>query len=157
LRLEKSVQTDSHGTVLWSSTPLIVTFNAQAKSVSISLPPLATLQQAISFNQQPEIHLYDECNKRLDNQQDRLFSNKEESFERAMMHYNIKGHIASVPRFAHFHSLEQIPFSNNNLYFASEADTQNYSHMRILQLWYAKMGSATRQRLALLLRALHAS
>ncbi|WP_245181541.1 DUF2057 family protein [Erwinia tracheiphila] len=90
LRLEKSVQTDSHGTVLWSSTPLIVTFNAQAKSVSISLPPLATLQQAISFNQQPEIHLYDECNKRLDNQQDRLFSNKEESFERAMMHYNIK-------------------------------------------------------------------
>ncbi|MCX8957432.1 YccT family protein [Erwinia psidii] len=150
-RIEKNLKAGAHSASRWVSSPLIVTFNAQVQSITITLPVLTTLQQGMTFNQRPEFHLYDEHSKLMESQQDRLVTVSDENFEQAMVAYNMEGKIASVPRFA------QPPTPSNSLYFAGHLNEGRTPRDRVLQLWYDQVDSATRQRLAMLLRALHDS
>lgn len=156
-RMEKNLRTNSHDHTPWASGPLIVTFNAQVRSITITLPSVTTLQQGVKFNQRPEFDLFDEHNQRVESQQDRLVTPKDENFEQAMLTYNQEGNIASVPRFAQPHAPSSSSLSSSALYFARETHEVNAPRSRVLQLWYAQVDSATRQRLAMLLKALQAS
>jgi uncharacterized protein YccT (UPF0319 family) len=69
-----------------------------------------------------------------------------------MVVYNLKGNVASVPRFAQGQS-STTPISNDSQDFANG----NHAGSRVLQLWYQQVDSATRQRFVMLMRALRTS
>ncbi|MEW5287810.1 DUF2057 family protein [Erwinia papayae] len=156
-RMEKNLKNSSQTLIPWISNPLIVTFNAQVRSISITLPALTTVQQGMAFNTHPEFHLYDEHHQLIESQQDHLMTAKDENFEQAMVAYNMQGNVASVPRFAQSHTAGSSSVGNRALDFAQDTGSTVTSGSRVLQLWYDQVDSATRQRLAMLLRALRAT
>lgn len=151
-RVEKSLKKDAQMATPWMSVPLIVTFTTQAKSVTITLPPLATTAQGKSFDKHPEFQLLNEHGAVIESQQDRLLAKVGSNYEQAMMMYNLKGNVASVPRFAQAQTTST-SIGNESQDFASG----NHAGSRILQLWYQQVDSATRQRFVMLMRALRTS
>ncbi|WP_158784256.1 DUF2057 family protein [Pantoea sp. BAV 3049] len=156
-RVEKNLKISPQMASSWVSTPLIVTFKAQAQSITITLPELTTAQQGKMFDKRPEFQLYDEHHQLIENQQDRLLTVSGENYEQAMVAYNMKSNVASVPRFAQPHTTSNLPADINALDYASDAANGSHSGSRVLQLWYQQVDSATRQRLVMLLRALRTS
>lgn len=156
-RVEKNLKTSPQMASSWVSTPLIVTFTAQAQSITITLPELTTAQQGKIFNKHPEFQLYDEHHQLVESQQDRLIAVSDDNYEQAMVAYNMKSNVASVPRFAQPHTTSTFPAGINALDYASDAESESQSGSRVLQLWYQQVDSATRQRLVMLLRALRTS
>lgn len=148
-RIEKSINRSHQKTQNWVSSPLIATFNSQAKSITISLPALVTLQDAKRFEQHPDFQLINELGAVVESRRDRLTPGSDSSYEQAMMSYNLKGNVASVPRFAQ----PQTSQSAGNIE-ASEFANDNHPGHRVLQLWYQQVDSATRQRFVMLMRAL---
>jgi len=157
-RVEKSLKTNQQIASLWVSTPLIATFTTQTKSITITLPMLMTLQQGKLFNQHPEFQLYDEHHQLIESQQDCLIAITDDNYEHAMMVYNMKSNIASVPRFAQSPSPSRFSGDASVLNETSyDANSENHADYRILHLWYQQVDTATRQRLRRLLRVLSIS
>ncbi|KAB8313258.1 DUF2057 domain-containing protein [Erwinia endophytica] len=156
-RVEKNLQVDPQMTSQWVSTPLIATFTAQTKSITIALPTLMSIQQGTLFNQHPEFQLYDEHHQLVDNQQDYLIALTDDNYEQAMMVYNMKNNIASVPRFAQPTSSSHFPAAANDLNETRDTNGEEHVSHRILYLWYQQVDTATRQRLRGLLRVLRTS
>lgn len=151
-RVEKSLKKDAQMATPWTSSPLIVTFTTQAKAITITLPPLTTVAQGKAFEKHPEFQLLNEHGAVIESQQDRLMSKSETNYEQVMVMYNLKGHVASVPRFAQ-------PQTSGSLSGHDVQDFANGNHPgnRVLQLWYQQVDSATRQRFVMLMRALRTS
>lgn len=151
-RVEKSLNKDAQKSTSWSSSPLIVTFTTRARAITITLPPLTTVAQGKAFDKHPEFQLLNEHGAVIESQQDRLLTKPGTNYEQVMVIYNLKGNVASVPRFAQLHTSgtssgsERQDFANGNL-----------PGSRILQLWYQQVDSATRQRFVMLMRALRTS
>lgn len=148
-RVEKSLPRSHQKTENWISPPLIATFTARAKSITIALPELLTHQDTKRFDQHPDFQLVNEQGTVVESRRDRLASGSDSSYEQAMMSYNLKGNVASVPRFAH----PQTSHSASNVEEAEFANDNTPGH-RVLQLWYQQVDSATRQRFVMLMRAL---
>lgn len=151
-RVEKNLKKDAQMAAPWVSTPLIVTFTTQAKSVTITLPPLLTVRQGKAFDKHPEFQLLDEHGAVVESQQDHLMARADTNYEQVMVLYNLKGNVASVPRFAQPQT-SYTPVSHGSQDVASG----NHAGNRILQLWYHQVDSATRQRFVMLMRALRTS
>ncbi|CAX59079.1 DUF2057 family protein [Erwinia billingiae] len=151
-RVEKSLKKDAQMATPWVSTPLIVTFTSQAKSVTITLPPLTTTAQGKMFDKHPTFQLLNEHGAVVESQQDHLLVKADNNYEQAMVVYNLKGNVASVPRFAQGQT-STTPISNDSQDFANG----NHAGSRVLQLWYQQVDSATRQRFVMLMRALRTS
>lgn len=151
-RVEKSLKKDAQMATPWISVPLIVTFTTKAQSITITLPSLATTAQGKLFDKKPEFQLLDEHGAVIESQQDRLVVKPGTNFEQVMVMYNLKGNVASVPRFAQPQPSNS-PVSKSSLDFASG----NHAGNRVLQLWYQQVDSATRQRFVMLMRALRTS
>ncbi|MEM6159776.1 DUF2057 family protein [Erwinia sp. P6884] len=151
-RVEKNLHKHGHPATAWISTPLIVTFTAQAKSITIRYPSFTTLQQGKAFNKKPDFQLVDEKGVTVDSQQDRLLSIRSENYEQAMAIYNLKGNAASVPRFAQPHTSSS-PVNDSPPNLVSDRHPTG----RILQLWYQQVDAATRQRFGTLMQALRIS
>ncbi|MCU5775155.1 DUF2057 family protein [Erwiniaceae bacterium BAC15a-03b] len=147
-RVEKTVARDRQ----YLSVPLIATFNAQAKSITISLPALQTLSERRKFDAAPDFQLIDDQGKEIASKRDRLLTSHNSDLEKAMIAYNRNGQVASVPRFAQPQattSITQPPPADLAL---NDTPTE-----RLLNLWYHQVDSATRQRLVLWMKALRAS
>ena len=151
-RVEKNLNKDAHKTITWNSSPLIVTFTTQAKAITITLPPLITVAQGKAFDKLPEFQLLDEHGAVIESQQDRLLTKSGSNYEQVMVIYNLKGNVASVPRFAQPHTSGS-PSGTDGQDFA----IGNHPGSRVLQLWYQQVDSATRQRFIMLMRALRTS
>lgn len=151
-RVEKSLKKDAQMATPWISVPLIVTFTTRAQSITITLPSLTTMAQGKLFDKKPEFQLLDEHGAVIESQQDRLVVKPGTNFEQVMVIYNLKGNVASVPRFAQPQPSNS-PVSKSSLDFANG----NHAGNRVLQLWYQQVDSATRQRFVMLMRALRTS
>lgn len=150
-RVEKNLLNKRQVTSPWLSTPLIATFTAQVRSVTITLPTLNTLQQGQAFNKHPQFQLFDEQGKKIESLQDWLITNSE-NYEQAMIAFNLQGKSASVPRFAQPHTS-----AKSTSLPGLDVTREDSPGTRVLQLWYQQVDSATRQRFVLLMRALHTS
>ncbi|WP_338567587.1 DUF2057 family protein [Erwinia sp. E_sp_B01_3] len=129
-----------------------MTFTTKAQAITITLPPLSTAAQGKVFDKKPEFQLLDEHGAVIESQQDHLIVKPGTNFEQVMVIYNLKGNVASVPRFAQPQPSSS-PVSSSSLDFANG----NHAGNRVLQLWYQQVDSATRQRFVLLMRALRTS
>ncbi|MBP2170660.1 uncharacterized protein YccT (UPF0319 family) [Erwinia toletana] len=147
-RVEKTVTHDRQ----YLSVPLIATFNAQAKSITIRLPALQTPSERKKFDATPDFQLVDEQGKEIASKRDRLLTSHNSDLEKAMIAYNRNGQVASVPRFAE-------PQATTSITQQPPADLalNDTAAERLLNLWYHQVDSATRQRLVLWMKALRAS
>lgn len=151
-RVEKKLHKSGQAATAWASAPLIVTFRAEAKSITIQYPSFTTLHQGNAFNKKPHFQLVDEKGAEVESQQDRLVNTRSEDYEQAMAIYNLKGSIASVPRFAQPQT-SRSPVNESAPNLASDRHPTG----RILQLWYQQVDAATRQRFGTLMQALRIS
>lgn len=152
-RVEKSFHIPAHNPVNWVSTPQIVTFTARSRSVLIQLPPLASLREVRMFDRKSQFTLVDENGTEIENKRDLLSVTTSSDFEQAMIHYNLNGENASVPRFAQpgkHTALSAVQQQELALDRRSPAE-------RMLHLWYQQVDAATRQRFITLMKALHTS
>lgn len=152
-RVEKNLPKDRHTPARqYVSVPLIATFTAQAKSVTIRLPELQTPHDAKQFDKSAEFQLVDEQGHEIASKRDRLVTSHNSDLEQAMIAYNRNGQVASVPRFAQ-------PQATTSINQAVPADlaVNDTPAERLLNLWFHQVDSATRQRLVLWMKALRAS
>ena len=154
-RVEKALDA-SHGNAKRSyiSAPLIVTFVAKAKSISIRLPELESLHARRQFDKNSTYTLVDEKGQPVVSRRDRLplLDGHQTDLEKALIAYNRNGQIASVPRFA-----QQPPLSIHQDKFPTDVIGANMPTERLLQLWFHQVDSATRQRLVSWMKALRPS
>nr|WP_314419766.1 DUF2057 family protein [uncultured Erwinia sp.] len=152
-RVEKSFHLPAHSPVTWVSAPQIVTFTARSRSVLIQLPPLASVRDTRIFDKKPQFTLVDENGTEIQNQRDFLTVLPGSDFEQAMIHYNLNGESASVPRFA-----QPVKHAALNGSQAQDLALDRRSPAeRMLHLWYQQVDAATRQRFITLMKALHTS
>ncbi|YCH31972.1 DUF2057 family protein [Erwinia sp. D4-22] len=154
-RVEKVLDT-SHGNARRSyiSAPLIVTFVANTKSISIRLPALENLRDRRQFDKNSAFILIDEKGQTVASRRDRLPlpDGHQTDLEKALIAYNRNGQVASVPRFA-----QQPPLSMQQDKFPVDVVGANMSGERLFQLWFHQVDSATRQRLVSWMKALRPS
>lgn len=152
-RVEKTLPKDRHiAARQYVSVPLIVTFTAKAKSVTIRLPELETSREVKQFDKSPDFQLIDEQGKEIASKRDRLMSSHSSDLEQAMMAYNRDGQVASVPRFARPQATTSI-----NPPVPADLALNDTPAERLLNLWFHQVDSATRQRLVMWMKALRAS
>jgi len=152
-RVEKTLDKDRlHAAREYVSVPLIVTFTAQAKSVTIRLPALQTLHDARRFDKTADFQLVDEQGNEITSRRDRLLTDRNSDLEQAMIAYNRNGQVASVPRFAQPQATTDVsPF------VPSDLAVNNTATERMLNLWFHQVDSATRQCLVLWIKSLRES
>ncbi|WP_230479496.1 YccT family protein [Izhakiella capsodis] len=150
-RASKSLCTNSQNACP-TSVPLIATFFAENKSVSIRFSTPETLNNVMKPGKKFYFELIDEHGQVIISQKDTLSPGTDNNVEQAMMIYNLEDRIASVPHFAVTeHSLEHLSQS-------AEGIAMNYpSDSTVLYRWYMQLDSATRQHLRCLLEAIHTS
>lgn len=134
------------------SVPLIATFTAQAKSVTIRLPVLQTLHDRRHFDKAADFRLVDEQGHEIVSRRDHLLPSHHSDLEQAMIAYNRNGQVASVPRFAQPQATTTITQS-----MPADLAVNDTATERLLNLWFHQVDAATRQRLVLWMRALRAS
>lgn len=152
-RVEKTFQHPPHPPLQWHSAPQIVTFTANGGAVLIQLPKIASIREGRAFDKKPQFTLRDEHGNEVGSRQDSLAAAANPDFEQAMVHYNLKGQVASVPRFAR-------PGTHSAISTAHDQDfalSHRSSAERMLHLWYQQVDAATRQRFITLMNALHTS
>lgn len=154
-RVEKTVGL-THGGARRSyiSDPLIVTFIANAKSISVRLPQLDSLHDRRLFDKNSTFIMVDEKGQTVPSRRDRLplHDGQQTDLEKALMAYNRSGQSASVPRFA-----QKPPLSVRQQKFPIDVVGANLPAEPLLQLWFHQVDSATRQRLLRWMKALRAS
>lgn len=146
-RVEKEIKSANGSVKHWISAPQIVTFTTRSPTVAIKLPALTTLREVREFEKHPQFILLGANGQEITSRRDRLKLPADSNFEKAMLHYNMTGKAASVPRFALQNSS---PLSQDISLNRSPAE-------RMLHLWYQQVDAATRQRFIILLKALHTS
>lgn len=154
-RVEKPLDASHHNAKRsYISAPLIVTFVASAKSISIRLPALENLHDRRLFDKNSAYTLVDEKGQLVASRRDRLplLDGQQTDLEKALMAYNRNGQVASVPRFA------EPPAQNvRQEKFPVDVVGANMPTERLLQLWFHQVDSATRQRLVSWMKALRPS
>ncbi|WP_312830243.1 YccT family protein, partial [Pantoea anthophila] len=100
-RVEQQRKGQKESTLAYQSVPMIVTFTAVAKTITIRLPALETKRERYHFDRSLNFLLVDEKGNEINSLRDRLPAAPAVDMEKAMVNYNRTGQIASVPRFAH--------------------------------------------------------
>ena len=151
-RVEKTYLSPTHKPVHWLSSAQIVTFTAQSQIVQIQLPILTSLRESNAFDQNPQFALKDEFGNEIAIRRDSLAAPASSDIEQAMMNYNLKDNVASVPRFAHATSKHSSlrPKQDWNLVQDPRSPTEKVFH-----LWYKQVDTATRLHFITLTKALH--
>ncbi|MGK3140887.1 YccT family protein [Pantoea sp. C2G6] len=135
----------------YQSVPMIVTFTAVAKTITIRLPVLQTKRDRQHFERNLNFQLVDESGKEIMTLRDHLPLTATADIEKAMLNYNRTRQIASVPRFAHPLSVSPSPAQLT----ADLSLTQKESPS--LQRWFQRFDEATRQQLLTLVKMLRTS
>lgn len=148
-RVEKTVNTNNHESRLFTSVPLIATFNTQRiGQVNFSLPPLDTQKDADQFNATPHIALLDgnatPIPVKLDILEIITHSNGID-YETDTERYNKAGKYASLPHFATLMADDSTLLSGVSELDIPPAQSQNLTEQH-LKYWYQQADPATRDR-----------
>ncbi|CUU23571.1 YccT family protein [Duffyella gerundensis] len=148
-RIDKTLSHESSKkSVAWRSDPLIVTFKAEAKTISIQLPAFRSVAESRRFEKTLAFKLVDEKGNEIASRRDHLPTMPDGNLEQALMTYNGHGKVASVARFARpvAAQLPQPALPDELVY------RDNHTS-RVLHLWLEQVDLATRQRLLLWMKA----
>lgn len=148
-RVEKTINSSNHESRLFTSVPLIATFNTQLiGQVNFSLPPLDTQKEAERFNATPHIALLDGNATPIPVKLDILeiiTRPKGIDYETDTESYNKAGKYASLPHFATMMADDSTLLSGVSELDMPPAQSQNLTEQR-LKYWYQQADPATRDR-----------
>lgn len=136
----------------YQSVPMIVTFNAVAKTITIKLPSLETQRDRVHFDRSLNFQLVDERGKEITSMRDHLPASASADMEKAMLNYNRTGQIASVPQFAR--SVNVAPSSAR---LTADLAWTTQAEMPSLHRWFQRFDEATRQQFMTLVKMLRTS
>lgn len=148
-RVEKTVNTASHEPWLFTSVPLIATFDTQRiAQVNFSLPSIDTQKEADRFNATPHLALLDGNATPIPVKLDILdiITRPDGSdYERDTERYNKAGKYASLPRFSTMLADDSALLSGVSELDMPPAQSQTLTEQR-LKYWYQQASPQTRER-----------
>jgi len=150
-RVEQLRDAHKDASLRYQSVPMIVTFNAQVKTIAIRLPALENRRERHHFDRTLNFQLVDERGVEIDCKRDRLPVSAENDMEKAMILYNRNGQAASVPHFATVSDAAAISPAEAEFVWVEE--TQSPS----LKRWFHRFDQATRQQFLSLVKLLRTS
>ncbi|WP_239952522.1 DUF2057 family protein [Pantoea sp. Z09] len=150
-RVEQLRDAHKDASLRYQSVPMIVTFNAQVKTIAIRLPALENRRERHHFDRTLNFQLVDERGVEIDCKRDRLPVSAESDMEKAMILYNRNGQAASVPHFATVSDAAAISPAEAEFVWVEE--TQSPS----LKRWFHRFDQATRQQFLSLVKLLRTS
>lgn len=149
LRVEKVIKSGSRDEELYTSPPLIITFNApHTKTVSFNIPKLSNEQESLKFNREPTVNLYDEHGNPISSTIDIL---KIEglailaNLEKEMARYNRENNVASLPTLTLQNELPALSQNNSIEQTTVVVKGENVAE-QMLQYWYQQADKQTKQR-----------
>ncbi|WP_293773931.1 DUF2057 family protein [uncultured Pantoea sp.] len=151
-RVEQQRQGHKDRVITYQSLPMIVTFTATARTLTIRLPALETKRERVHFDRSLNFQLVDENGQEISSVRDHLAATMLADMEKAMLNYNRTRQIASVPRFAR--TAADTPSS---IQFTADLDWTTQAEMPSLQRWFQRFDEATRQQLLALVKMLRTS
>lgn len=149
VRVEAQPASAAHGQKPYHSPPIVVTFTAQAKTLSIHLPALENRRAQKQFERALNFQLVDEHNQEIASQRDRLTLTASTDIEKALAIYNLNHRVASVPRFA----ASRVPSPLGEAEFASTGEEST----PVLKRWFQRFDQTTRQQIISLVKSLMTS
>lgn len=151
-RVEK-LRNDQPDTVQrYQSVPMIVTFTATAKTITIKLPSLETKRERYHFDRTLNFQLVDEHGKEIVSMRDHLPASASADMEKAMLNYNRTGQVASVPQFA-----RQVKTSSSSARLTADLAWTPQAELPSLHRWFQRFDEATRQQFMTLVKMLRTS
>ena len=136
----------------YQSVPMIVTFTAAAKTITIKLPPLETKRERYHFDRSLNFQLVDEHGKEIVSMRDHLPASATADMEKAMLNYNRTGQVASVPQFA-----RQVKSSAPSARLTADLAWTTQAELPSLHRWFQRFDEATRQQFMTLVKMLRTS
>lgn len=136
----------------YQSVPMIVTFTAAAKTITIKLPPLETKRERYHFDRTLNFQLVDEHGKEIVSMRDHLPASATADMEKAMLNYNRTGQVASVPQFA-----QLVKSSASSARLTADLTWTTQAELPSLHRWFHRFDEATRQQLMTLVKMLRTS
>lgn len=151
-RVEQQHKGHKDHLIAWQSLPMIVTFTAAAKTLTIRLPALETKRERVHFDRSLNFQLVDEKGLEISSVRDHLPATALPDMEKAMLNYNRTRQIASVPRFAH--TAVDTPSS---VQYTADLDWTTQAELPSLHRWFQRFDEATRQQFLALVKMLRTS
>ncbi|MGN8162441.1 YccT family protein [Pantoea sp. 22096] len=151
-RVEQQREGQKESVIAYQSAPMIVTFTAVAKTITIRLPALETKRERYHFDRNLNFQLVDEKGNEITSVRDHLPATATADMEKAMLNYNRTHQIASVPRFAN--SASATPSSSR---LTADLDWTTQAELPSLHRWFHRFDEATRQQLLTLVKMLRTS
>lgn len=151
-RVEQQREGQKESVIAYQSAPMIVTFTAVAKTITIRLPALETKRERYHFDRSLNFQLVDEKGNEITSVRDHLPATATADMEKAMLNYNRTHQIASVPRFAN--SASATPSSSR---LTADLDWTTQAELPSLHRWFHRFDEATRQQLLNLVKMLRTS
>ncbi|HAB23454.1 MAG: DUF2057 family protein [Pantoea sp.] len=151
-RVEQLRDARKDASLRYQSAPMIVTFNAQVKTITIRLPALENRRERHHFDRTLNFQLVDERGKEIDIRRDRLPLSAESDMEKAMILYNRNGQVASVPHFAAVRDgAANLAPVEAEFVWIDEAQSP------AIKRWFHRFDQATRQQFMSLVKLLRTS
>lgn len=150
-RVEQLRDDHKDASLRYQSIPMIVTFNAEVKTITIRLPPLDNKRARHHFDRTLNFQLVDEHGKEIVSMRDRLPATAGVDMEKAMLNYNRDDHIASVPQFARTTAAPPSAQLTADLAWADQPELPS------LKRWFQRFDEATRQQFLNLVKMLRTS
>jgi len=150
-RVEQNQNGQKRGTQRYQSVPMIVTFTAVAKTITIRLPALDTRRDRHHFDSSLNFQLVDERGKEIVSLRDHLPVTATADMEKAMLNYNRTRQIASAPQFANTAAT-----SPTSAQLTADL-TLTQPELPSLHRWFQRFDEATRQQFLTLVKMLRTS
>ncbi|NEG62351.1 DUF2057 domain-containing protein [Pantoea agglomerans] len=151
-RVEQQRKGQKENVIAYQSVPMIVTFTAVAKTITIRLPALETKRERYHFDRSLNFQLVDEKGTEITSVRDHLPVTTSADMEKAMLNYNRTRQIASVPRFANTTSA-----TPSSVRLTADLDWTTQAELPSLHRWFHRFDEATRQQLLTLVKMLRTS
>ncbi|WP_256849475.1 DUF2057 family protein [Pantoea sp. Fr-CA_6] len=151
-RVEQQRKGQNENVIAYQSVPMIVTFTAVAKTITIRLPALETKRERYHFDRSLNFQLVDEKGTEITSVRDHLPVTTSADMEKAMLNYNRTRQIASVPRFANTPSA-----TPSSVRLTADLDWTTQAELPSLHRWFHRFDEATRQQLLTLVKMLRTS
>lgn len=154
-RVEQLRDAHKDASLRYQSAPMIVTFNAQVKTIAIRLPALESRRDRHHFDRTLNFQLVDERGREIDSKRDRLPLSTESDMEKAMILYNRNGQVASVPQFAAVNEATVSAFPTEAEF--AWIDEVDETQTPLIKRWFQRFDQATRQQFLSLVKMLRTS
>jgi len=151
-RVEQQRKGQKESVVSYQSLPMIVTFTAVARTITIRLPALETKRERYHFDRSLNFQLVDEKGHEIISVRDHLPATPAAEMEKAMLNYNRTRQVASVPRFANPASA-----TPSAVRLTADLDWTTQAELPSLHRWFHRFDEATRQQFLTLVKMLRTS